>query len=59
MWQYIIFYMNNFLTLFSKLRNWIDMQNDIAAEPMNAAREKARAAKEMVLSLASLLFLGS
>ncbi|KAG0532889.1 hypothetical protein BDA96_04G144400 [Sorghum bicolor] len=30
-----------------KLRNWIDMQNDIAAEPMNAAREKARAAKEM------------
>ncbi|KAF8662405.1 hypothetical protein HU200_055985 [Digitaria exilis] len=29
-----------------KLRNWIDMQNDVAAEPMNAARGKARAAKE-------------
>ncbi|CAM0145594.1 unnamed protein product [Urochloa decumbens] len=28
-----------------KLRNWIDMQNDVAAEPMNAAREKARTAK--------------
>jgi hypothetical protein len=35
------------------------MQNDIAAEPMNAAREKARAAKEMVFSLACHLFLGS
>nr|CAB3482291.1 unnamed protein product [Digitaria exilis] len=30
----------------NKLRNWIDMQNDVAAEPMNAARGKARAAKE-------------
>ncbi|WVZ76196.1 hypothetical protein U9M48_024186 [Paspalum notatum var. saurae] len=29
-----------------KLRNWIDNQNGIAAEPMNAARGKARAAKE-------------
>ncbi|KAL6877571.1 hypothetical protein ACP4OV_012786 [Aristida adscensionis] len=29
-----------------KLRNWIDMQNDIAAESKNAAREKVRAAKE-------------
>jgi len=34
------------------------MQNDVAAEPMNAAREKVRAAKEKVLSLESLLFLG-
>ncbi|CAN6278436.1 unnamed protein product [Urochloa humidicola] len=29
-----------------KLRNWIDMQNDVAAEPINSAREKARTAKE-------------
>ncbi|KAL6646756.1 hypothetical protein ACP70R_015450 [Stipagrostis hirtigluma subsp. patula] len=29
-----------------KLRNWIDIQNYIAAEPKNAAREKVRAAKE-------------
>ncbi|WVZ76190.1 hypothetical protein U9M48_024181, partial [Paspalum notatum var. saurae] len=32
--------------LCGKLRNWIDNQNGIAAEPMNAARGKARAAKE-------------
>jgi hypothetical protein len=30
------------------------MQNDVAAEPMNAAREKARTAKEKVLSFENL-----
>jgi len=34
------------------------MQNDVAAEAMNTAREKVRTAKEKVLSLESLLFLG-
>jgi len=34
------------------------MQNDDAAEAMNTAREKVRTAKEKVLSLESLLFLG-
>lgn len=57
-WGYIISYysINCFLTLFSKLRNWIDMQNDVAAEPMNAAKEKARVAKEKVLSDGGPLF---
>jgi hypothetical protein len=30
------------------------MQNEVAPEPMNAAREKARAAKEKVLSLQAI-----
>jgi hypothetical protein len=44
-----------FLNSSSELKDWIEMQNEVAAEPMNAAREKARATKERVLSLQSFL----
>jgi hypothetical protein len=39
------------LNFASELKKWIEMQNEVAAEPMNAAREKARAAKLKVLIL--------
>jgi hypothetical protein len=45
---------NCFLNSPSELEDWIEMQNEVAAEPMNSAREKVRAAKEKVLSLQAI-----
>jgi hypothetical protein len=52
--QINMFDINCFLNLSSELKKWIEIQSEVAAEPVIAAKENARAAKEKVLSLLAI-----